>query len=313
MQLYHGDCLEIMDELISQGVKVDMILTDPPYGIMGKKVKGKGKGSRKQQNIRIDDITWDFEIDPQIILEKCGQITRQNGKIALFSQEPYTSKLILQKAYKIQFIQRLVWKKNNAGNFLCATKNCTQYIEDICLYRRKKDADASDHPLRSYFTEEKQKSGLSTSDFNILLKTCSQAQHFFTKGLQFSVPTRDKYKAMQSTGYFQRPYEELKNIDENYKIKIQNKYPSTFNLNGKNSKSNILEYKKDADGYHPTQKPVALLEDLILTYTNPGDTVLDFTMGSGSTGVACKNLNRDFIGIELDEKYFETAKYRIGV
>ena len=63
---------------------------------------------------------------------------------------------------------------------------------------------------------------------------------------------------------------------------------------------------------HPTQKPVALMEYLIKTYTNEGETVLDFTMGSGSTGVAAKNLNRDFIGIELDETYFNTAKERIN-
>jgi site-specific DNA-methyltransferase (adenine-specific) len=62
---------------------------------------------------------------------------------------------------------------------------------------------------------------------------------------------------------------------------------------------------------HPTQKPVPLLEYLIKTYTLEGETVLDFTMGSGSTGVACKNLNRGFIGIEKDEKYFQIAKQRI--
>ena len=62
---------------------------------------------------------------------------------------------------------------------------------------------------------------------------------------------------------------------------------------------------------HPTEKPVELMEYLINTYTNEGDTVLDFTMGSGTTGVACRNLNRNFIGIELDEKYFEIAKQRI--
>ena len=64
-------------------------------------------------------------------------------------------------------------------------------------------------------------------------------------------------------------------------------------------------------GLHPTQKPVALMEYLIKTYTNEGETVLDFTMGSGTTGVACKNLNRSFIGIEKDDKYFEIAKKRI--
>jgi len=63
---------------------------------------------------------------------------------------------------------------------------------------------------------------------------------------------------------------------------------------------------------HPTQKPVSLMEYLIKTYTNEGDTVLDFTMGSGTTGVACMNLNRKFIGIERDEEYFEIARERIG-
>jgi len=63
---------------------------------------------------------------------------------------------------------------------------------------------------------------------------------------------------------------------------------------------------------HPTQKPVALMEYLIRTYTNPGETVLDFTMGSGTTGVACKNLGRQFIGIELDEGYYKTACERIA-
>ena len=64
-------------------------------------------------------------------------------------------------------------------------------------------------------------------------------------------------------------------------------------------------------GYHPTQKPIKLLEYLIKTYTKENETVLDFTMGSGSTGVACKNTNRDFIGIELEKEYFDIAKERI--
>jgi site-specific DNA-methyltransferase (adenine-specific) len=74
---------------------------------------------------------------------------------------------------------------------------------------------------------------------------------------------------------------------------------------------NILEFKRDLPNVHPTQKPVALLEFLIKTYTNENDVVLDNCMGSGSTGVACVNTNRRFIGIELDKAYFEIAKNRI--
>ena len=86
-----------------------------------------------------------------------------------------------------------------------------------------------------------------------------------------------------------------------------------FNLpQGAKYKSNILKYKKDYSGLHPTQKPVALMIDLIQTYTNEGDTVLDFTMGSGSTGVACVKTGRKFIGIELDPEYFDIACKRIS-
>ena len=73
----------------------------------------------------------------------------------------------------------------------------------------------------------------------------------------------------------------------------------------------VVEFDSVQRTEHPTQKPVALMEYLINTYTNEGETVLDFTMGSGTTGVACANLNRDFIGIEMDEDYFRVACDRI--
>mgnify|MGYP003984356937 CR=1 FL=1 len=75
---------------------------------------------------------------------------------------------------------------------------------------------------------------------------------------------------------------------------------------------NVIKFNRDKNKIHPTQKPVALMEYLIKTYTNENETVLDFTMGSGTTGVACKNLNRNFIGIEKDDTYFEIAKQRIN-
>lgn len=78
-----------------------------------------------------------------------------------------------------------------------------------------------------------------------------------------------------------------------------------------NYPKSILDFPSESKPTHPTQKPVALLEYLVKTYTFEDETVLDFTMGSGSTGVACKNLNRNFIGIEQDNKYFEMAKDRI--
>jgi site-specific DNA-methyltransferase (adenine-specific) len=100
------------------------------------------------------------------------------------------------------------------------------------------------------------------------------------------------------------PYEELAKIDRHFS--------SIFNLwEGGKYKSNILRYKKDYDGFHPTQKPVLLLEDLIKTYSNEGDLVVDLTMGSGSTAIACINTGRSFIGIEKEPKYVELARKRV--
>jgi len=107
-----------------------------------------------------------------------------------------------------------------------------------------------------------------------------------------------------------------------YVAKRTGKKPDVYvGLNPQNGKSDgkrnpisiigIKAHNKKEAGKHPTQKPVTLMEYLIKTYTNEGETVLDFTMGSGTTGVACANLNRKFIGIELDDKYFEIAKERI--
>ncbi len=87
------------------------------------------------------------------------------------------------------------------------------------------------------------------------------------------------------------------------------------NYNDEYYPSNILEFSNAGNmkgKLHPTQKPTELFEYLIKTYTNEGEIVLDFTMGSGTTGVACVNTNRKFIGIELDENYFEIAKKRIN-
>jgi len=98
------------------------------------------------------------------------------------------------------------------------------------------------------------------------------------------------------------------------KCKNNNLYGKFKRVNRKGNEKyprQVLEYKRPHPPIHPTQKPVALMEYLIKTYTNELETVLDFTMGSGTTGVACCNLNRDFIGIELDKHYFKIAQERI--
>lgn len=286
IELWQGDCLELMKN-IPDG-SVDLVLTDPPYGTM----KGAALDGWKNQTTE-----WDTAIDPLKIFEQISRILRPNGKAVLFSQEPYTSRLITSAIPSLPFAYRAIWYKNVHANALLAKSAMVSRYEDICIFSCSKGGGE----VAEYMKSELEKSGLKVKKINELLGTSTMASHYFRAGCQFVLPTKEKYEKLQTTGFWKRPYEELKE-----------KTIPVFNLwKGGKSKSNVLEYKKDNDGYHPTQKPVALLEDLIQTYSNEGNTVLDFTMGSGSTGVACVNTNRHFIGIELDEGYFNTAKKRI--
>lgn len=106
-----------------------------------------------------------------------------------------------------------------------------------------------------------------------------------------------------------KPY---KAINSNKDSSCWGEFKSGYNTdnNGTRCPTTILKFSRER-GLHPTQKPVALLEYLIKTYTNEGQTVLDNCMGSGSTGVACVNTNRNFIGIELEKRYFDISKERI--
>ena len=292
-----GDCIELMKD-IPDG-SVDLVLTDPPYGTM--------KG--------IDDKhEWDTAIEPVKIFEQISRILRQNGKAILFSQEPYTSRLITSTIPSLLFAYRAVWYKNVSGNSLMAKSAMVSRYEDICIFTKPHDAECTNE-LRDYFKKVLDFIGAkSCKEINARLGHRKAEHCFYVTGkgkgsTQFSLCTEQTYNEIVSVFGIDKmdgflPYSELEMLNE--------KYTATFNLwQGGKSKSNVLEYKKDNDGYHPTQKPVALLEDLIQTYSNDGNTVLDFTMGSGSTGVACVNTNRRFIGIELDEGYFNIAKKRI--
>ena len=123
---------------------------------------------------------------------------------------------------------------------------------------------------------------------------------------------KNKNNAMTYNPQFSKgkPYKAISGkASTNYDTKWQ-KEQITIN-NGFRYPKDILHFPHDKEHFHPTQKPVPLLEYLIKTYTNEGELVLDNTMGSGSTGVACVNTGRNFIGIELDDNYFEIAKKRI--
>jgi site-specific DNA-methyltransferase (adenine-specific) len=298
MKLYKGDCLIESDKIESGSV--DLILTDLPYGNMNT------DGGRK-----LGINGWDLAIEPKKVYEIANRILRKNGKMILFSQEPYTTKLINETINNISFNYRATWEKDNFANALGANVNMVSFTEDILIFTKTVE-DKSEHPLQGYFCDEFVKSGITVKEYCNKLGT-KHASHFFTKGMQFRVPNENYLKQLQDlTGLFNITIEEVKQKQKDFLEYNRTKFASTFNLwEGSKYKSNILKYKKDYNGYHPTQKPVLLLEDLIKTFSNENDLVVDLTMGSGSTGVACKNTNRNFIGIEQDENYFNIAEQRI--
>lgn len=314
-ELWKGDCLELMKN-IPDG-SVDLVLTDPPYGT----IKGIEK-SRASKDCGYRACDWDEVIPTDKMFAELSRVLRPNGKAILFAQEPYTSTIAKSAIPSLPFLYRAMWYKNTAGNILGSKSAMVNRFEDICIFSKPcpKHDFYGENPLREYFAKVYEFIGKTKKE--IMQIVGQKADHCFRlNSSQYSLCTEQTYQELIDVFGIDemddfKEYKELKPIQEAYQEEnrrnITEKYPAVFNLwQGGKSKSNVLEYKKDNDGYHPTQKPVALLEDLIQTYSNEGDTVLDFTAGSGSTGVACVNTNRRFIGIELDEGYFNIAKKRI--
>ena len=307
MKLYKGDCLIESDKIESGSV--DLILTDLPYGTV--------KGAPKNWTVTNEEShIWDDVIETSKVYEIANRILRKNGKMVLFAQDPFSTELKINAIANLPFNYSMIWEKNDFANALISKKAPVNYYEDVLVFSKNEDTEKA-HPLREYFYTEYEKTGLTYKEINRdYLETTFEggggmAYNILCRTrLYFSMPTQDAYSRLQKTGYFNKPYEELKIEDEAFK----NKMKSTFNLwEGKKYKSNILKYKKDYDGHHPTQKPVLLLEDLIKTFSNENDLVVDLTMGSGSTGVACKNTSRDFIGIEMNDEYYDIACKRVGL
>lgn len=301
MKLIRGDCLTEHEQIESGSV--DLILTDLPYGTMNGAALDGWKDNK---------TSWDFAIEPENIYKIANRVLRKNGKMVLFSQEPYTSRLITKCIPNVPFSYRMIWEKNHFANTLLSKKAPVSYFEDVLVFSKTYDQEGL-HPLRAYFGNVFDYIGLNKKQ--IIEKIGQKADHVFrVNSTQYDLCTEKTYKELIEVFSIDKmygfiPYAKLKAVDDKFK----RDYASTFNLwQGNKYKSNILKYKKDYNGYHPTQKPVLLLEDLIKTFSNEGNLVVDLTMGSGSTGVACVNTGRDFIGIELDEGYFKIAEDRIN-
>lgn len=232
--LIHGDCLVEMKNIKDNSV--DMILCDLPYGMT--------KNS------------WDVIIPFDKLWEEYTRIIKENGVIALFGSQPFTSLMITSNLQMFRY--SLVWEKNKFSDFLNAKKKPMKIHEDIVIFYKKQ-------PMYN-------------------------PQYWY------------------STPYTRWNTQTAVDKQTNYGSHKENFVESK---DGRRLPTTVLKFNRIERPSHPTQKPVDLLEWLVKTYTNEGNIVLDNCMGSGSTGVACRNLKRSFIGIELDEKYFQIAQESI--
>lgn len=243
-ELIHGDCLEVMQDLIDNGVKVDLVLTDLPYGTTAN--------------------GWDTVIPFDKMWSKLNQLSSPITTFALFGSEPFSTKLRMSnlKDYKYD----LYWNKSRATGFVQAKNKPLKNIELISIFSKGTTVHKGQSKNRMTYNPQG------------LIKT-----HIVHKN------AKNKFKNC----FGKRPSQKDVVIQE------YTNYPKM-----------LLVYDSPTNLYHPTEKPVDLLEYLIRTYSDEGDVVLDFTMGGGSTGVACLQTNRNFIGIELDEKYYNIARER---
>ena len=215
---------------------------------------------------------WDKKIPFEPLWEQYKRIIKDNGAIVLFAQGMFTAELMMSNTKMWRC--NLVWDKQRVTGFLNANRMPLRCHEDICVFYKS---------LPTY-----------NPQFEIGLPNHSRGTgvHKNTNNCY------GKYNAEYKGG--------------TYNNKNLKRVPKTTEDNNKFPKS-IISIKKEHESttLHPTQKPIALLEYLINTYSNEGDTILDNTMGSGSTMVACWNTKRNGIGIELNDKYFAIAEKRV--
>lgn len=241
IELYQGECIEVMNTLIQKGVKVDAVICDIPYGTTA--------------------CEWDSVIPFDDMWKCLKSIRKNNCPIVLFAGEPFASYLRISNIKEFKY--DWVWQKSKSGSAFTAKYRPVNKHEMICVFGKD---TINYYPQCTEGEPYKREHKLSECDIN-----------------NHDIGFNRKIVKTENDGF-------------RYPITVQS-FPQKW---------------RRQDQVHPTQKPVPLLEYLVKTYSKEGDTVLDFTMGSGTCGIACKNLNRNFIGIELNEEYFKIAEKRIN-
>lgn len=219
-------------------------------------------------------LKWDTIIPLDLLWDHYKRILKPTGTVVLTADQPFTSMLVLSNLdwFKYEWI----WKKKKTTGFLHANARPMKETEDIIVFS----------PLGASGASVKANKNMTYNPQGLIEKN-----------------VKKKNNAKRLGKFLYQP----DHMGANNKLLHETEYEQKWT----NYPSEIIEFGLDRNVIHPTQKPVALMEYLIKTYSNEGETVLDNCMGSGATGVAAVKCNRKFIGIEMDTNYFVKAKERI--
>ena len=284
---------------------IDLVLTDPPYNIGKAKwdkipdyINWCGKWIKECERVLKDNGSFYFWHNDMVQIAQLMEWIRQNTKFV------FNSFCIWDKGD----FRALAWKNPSEKNNLRSWFNTCEY----CLFYTFQDETGSNAAaqiaVRGYLRSELKKYGNRSSINRLYWENgwassgSNIASHFFGDNSQNCMPTEENYKRLQTTGYFQKEYEDLRREYEDLRY--------THNLDA-NHNNVWKSTERNSGAQHACKKPTDILERIIRTSSKEGAVVLDCFMGSGSTGVACVNTGRNFIGIELDEGYFKIAQERI--
>ena len=290
--LYLGDCRDILPKL----PKVDAVITDPPYG----RVKGDFDYVWTNRAAMLGDAaTWADAI--------VGRM-KPNATLWWFAWPSLAGRIEAMLAERLNVLAHIVWEKPSPTGQKCrkeALRAPMPLTERIIM---AEPYGFVFEPLRAYIAGEWSRAGLTSKDANAA--TGSQmASHYLTR-TQWALPTREKYEQLREYAnrnggeYLRKDYDELRKEYEELR--------RWFDCRAGDQFSDIWRFPGErVSDMHPTQKPVPLMEYITRLSVRPGGLCLDPFMGSGTTGVACMNLGRQFIGVEIDPKYFDIACRRI--
>ena len=308
--LYLGDCLDILPTITQ---KIDLVVVDLPYGQTANK--------------------WDVCIDLNKMWVELKKICKESCVFVFFTTTKFGVQLI--NSNPSWFRYDFVWEKSNSIGYLSAKISPLRIHEMIYIFSSP-DSYIKDLDTRDYFRKIHKYINKPNKDIRELFKQKGNNHCWYYDSTQFSILPElnynqliNEYKINDMDGFIE--FDKLKKQKQKHKKKynpqmsigkpyvtVGGHLDTNYNATnfavintGTRYPTSILKYQIDKKIIHSTQKPVLLLEYLIKTYSNEKDIVLDFTMGSGSTGIACRSTKRQFIGIEKDKDIYYSAVNRL--